>query len=211
MNAIQQAISKFLTDVKYPSDLTVRDIEKRRKELCETLKPQTINGHISHLRSMYTWGMKENIVKSNPFFKIKNLPEVERDYVRSLTSTEVKALLEASKGHYRMRWALYLYTGLRAENGNDITLDNIDMEKRIIHFPATMMKNSKAMDLPIHDKLYEILEEYIEKEQPEHFLFPRRSLVAIRLKLKTDLKTAGINQDGITLHALRHTFASSLL
>jgi integrase/recombinase XerD len=160
---------------------------------------------------MYTWGMEENIVKTNPFFKIKNLPEVERDYVRSLTSTEVKALLEASKGHYRVRWALYLYTGLRADNGNEITLDNIDMDRRIIHFPATMMKNSKAIDLPIHDKLYEILEEYIREEQPAHFLFPRRSLVAIRLKLKTDLKTAGIDQDGITLHALRHTFASSLL
>jgi site-specific recombinase XerD len=117
-------VERILGDrYKYPSDVTTRDIEKVSKGLKGDIKPQSINNYISRLRSMYTWGMEENIVKTNPFFKIKNLAEEERAYVRSLTTTEVKALLEASEGHYRVRWALYLYTGLRADNGNEITLE----------------------------------------------------------------------------------------
>lgn len=212
IKALGQAAKRIFDDrFEYPADVTVRDIKKIRQELKKEVKPQTINNYISQLRSMFSWGMDYNFVKSNPFLKIENLTESEKNFRRDLDATEIKALLSASQGHYRVRWALYLYTGLRAENGNDISMDNIDMKNRVIRFPENMAKGKEIIEIPINDNFYEILKEYLETEKPKGDLFPRRSLTAIRLKLKSDLKKAGVDPEGVDLHALRHTFASSLL
>ena len=67
-------------------------------------------------------------------------------------------MLAVSEGLNHLRWALYIYTGLRWNNIQNLTWSQI--EGYFIRFPASVMKSTRLLSLPICTRLQEILANY---------------------------------------------------
>jgi len=192
-----------------PSAVTINDIEAARERLTKNVKGQTINCYCHLLSGFWKWAIKRDMIKGkNPFALLDDLPADEVKQRRDLTADEIVRLLDTAEGENRVRWAVYLYTGLRAENCASLSWGMIN--NNIIIIPAKLMKNNSEMIIPVAPQCHEILNEWRASSKGK-MVFSDMSLVSIRKRLAKDCERAGIDTDGVDLHALRHTFATTLM
>ena len=104
-----------------------------------------------------------------------------------------------------------LHTGMRKREILDLTKDNVDFKKGLIHVIHT--KNWEIRDIPMNETLTKILEEVIDKspeDSPYVFANPKTG------KPYTDIKTGfpkaveKIGIKGFRFHDLRHTWCSRM-
>lgn len=92
-------------------------------------------------------------------------------------------------------------------------MEDVDLKDKVIH---VIGKGQKYRKIPISNKLYTILIEYLDnRKSSSNYFFVTRvtakvSNQYINLCLKEAVKKAEINKD-ISCHSLRHSFASNLL
>ncbi len=192
-------------------DITFDIISKFAEEMkSKGNKKQTINQKINRLSVVFDYAVERGYISSNPCNHFVRMKSDDINLRRDLKPEEIQALLVVAEGEYRCRWAIHVYTGLRATNVAEICWSWIDFNNNTIKVPAEQYKTRKDVTIPLHPKLKHILREY-RKENDSDPVFPKKSLNAIRNMLRNHCKKAGINTNGVDLHALRHTFASSLL
>ena len=99
--------------------------------------------------------MNKNIAALLEPVKVK---QKERDF---LTEDEFEALADAIK-HPVVKTVVQtlFYTGGRISEITSLKLDEVDLKERVIHIIEG--KGGKDRDIPINDKLYKILQNYIE-------------------------------------------------
>ncbi len=103
--------------------------------------------------------------------------------------------------------------GLRISELLNLKLNDIDFERRVITIIGA--KGKKDRIVMLSEKLIPILKQYLLKYQPTKFLFEnpnggKYSATSIRSFYKRSLIKAGI-QKKVTIHTLRHSFATHLL
>lgn len=123
--------------------------------------------------------------------------------------------------------ALLLLTGLRSAEAREVTVGDIFGQRGAYRIRVTG-KGDKQRTIPIEDSLYDLLEAYLREREAR---FPRwRRTAAAPLLVSTDnvaltvsqlrylvsssLRQAGLGgtvQRGALVHALRHTFATTLV
>ncbi|MEF2115224.1 MULTISPECIES: tyrosine-type recombinase/integrase [Clostridium] len=95
----------------------------------------------------------------------------------------------------------------------NLKMEDVDLKDKVIH---VIGKGQKYRKIPISNKLYTILIEYLDnRKSSSNYFFVTRvtakvSNQYINLCLKEAVKKAEINKD-ISCHSLRHSFASNLL
>ncbi|MBU3101788.1 tyrosine-type recombinase/integrase [Clostridium sp. DSM 17811] len=103
--------------------------------------------------------------------------------------------------------------GLRISELTNLKMEDVDLKDKVIH---VIGKGQKYRKIPISNKLYTILIEYLDnRKSSSNYFFVTRvtakvSNQYINLCLKEAVKKAEINKD-ISCHSLRHSFASNLL
>jgi integrase len=184
--------------------ITQNAIDKYILERGKEVIRSTLNKDIRNLRAFIRWCRDNRYV--NGEIKIRELKEDEKP-VKSLSNTQIKKLLSASKRHktLRMRILLALGTGLRLGDIDSIMVSDVDFEKNSV--TTRSKKTRKSMgSRPVPIPIMAELKKYVsgldaKQENIFNDNFSRHIWTKIRKKLGLgDLK----------FHDLRKTFGSVL-
>jgi site-specific recombinase XerD len=194
-----------------PDKLGIEDIREYRLHLIgRGLKATSINPIVGALRFFYgiTLGQKE-IVEQIPFARKEDtLPAV-------LSQDEVVRLLKG-EANLKMRTALTtIYAaGLRVSEVVALTVEDIDSTRMVIHIRQA--KGRKDRYVMLSEQLLAILRDYWKRQRPPHWLFPgpddSRPVTtrSVQRACRTAAQSAGLHKN-VTVHTLRHSFATHLL
>lgn len=165
------------------------------------------------LYEMFKKATKLRYCPFNPIDTIE-IKKHKKQHGKALTRSQETALVNACQTNYRgLAFLICLYCGLRRGELLAINYEDIDLEKRTIAINK-QFQNGKIVPpkteasirlVPILD----VLLPYIEKLDLTKTgrLFPITE-TTIREHFQQALKVAGLDGQGITLHSLRHTFAT---
>jgi site-specific recombinase XerD len=182
----------------------------------------TVNRKIDTLRTFFRFAVEQEYLDKNPMEKIKS-PKPDKTIPVYLHEEELQRLLrlpELKKGPYwrRDKAILYLlaYTGLRRSELLALTWGDVRFDESAIR---VMGKGGQERLVPLNQVLSEVLWGYLQAQLPVH---PRKGLFfnqwgrplnrsTLQYLFKRYVKMAGLDVERISLHKLRHTFATLLL
>jgi site-specific recombinase XerD len=191
-----------------PENLTPEELEKYLAEKVQG-KISSFKHLIHGLRYYYrALGIKKKRFHLPVIKKGRPLPEV-------LNAEECKRLFRAPSGRRdRVILSLIYSAGLRSCELRALRLQDIDSGRMLIHIRQS--KNHKDRYVPLSEKILTGLRMYYKEELPEDYLFPGGkegcplSSTTLAKIMRKAVETAGIRKR-ITLHGLRHTYATHLL
>lgn len=167
------AFLKFCVDagLVYPDDVRAQHIEFHMGVLLKkhSLKPSTVNRHLSALRSFWEWMQHEEITLKDPAARAyclkqpkrlpKYLPIPQQDRLFSALSQDHSTV---GVRDYAIHATLGL-GGLRCSELSNLRLANLDLESGVIH---VIGKGDKERLVPIVDLLAAILSRYLIDARP---------------------------------------------
>ena len=141
-------------------------------------------------------------------------PRREKTLPNVLSKEEVKAILEAPKNlKHRAMLALIYSCGLRRGELLKLTKESIDSKRMVVIIRQA--KGKKDRIVPLSSKILILLRDYYKSYRPKEYLFEgqdggKYSEKSLENVLKQALSKVGIEKP-VTLHWLRHSFATHLL
>lgn len=195
-----------------PSDLDIEQIEeyllsvkKKNTGASESFFKHTVYG----LRFLFrVEGRDDRAIKLPSIKRDNKLPVV-------LARTEMKALLKVPDLlKHRVLIGLLYGCGLRCREARTLLIKDVDFERNLIH--VRQSKGRKDRYVPIGINLSRGLKKYLEAEHPYKWLFNGKdhregfSQKGVQWVVREATKKSGI-QKQVTVHTLRHTYATHLL
>lgn len=187
------------------------------------LEVNTVNRHISSLKSFFNYLVDESIIKVSPMEEVSSLKKTKK-LPKYLSISEVNKLLNIplnSEFDYRNKAMLELMyaTGLRVSELVSIEYSNIDFENSIIRING---KGKKERIIPLGEVASYYLKVYLSDYRSK--LLKRNTYNQVFLNnhgkpitrqgfnyiLENIRELTGIEKE-ITPHVLRHSFATHLL
>jgi site-specific recombinase XerD len=195
-----------------PQDLTTDEIYAFLVYLKEDrgLSRSTMRIAVSGIRYFYQHILKRSsIIDDVPYPKQeKYLPEI-------LSGKEVKRLFVLTDNIKHKALLMLAYSaGLR--RSEIIGLRLVDIDRKNMQLNIRKGKGNKARKAILSNYLLRVLEQYYRAYRPEQYLFNGRkkqepiSEGAVNWAFRQAIKRTGIKKD-LSLHNLRHSFASHLL
>ena len=146
--------------------------------------------------------------------KLIHRPRREKVLPNVLSKEEVKAILDAPYNlKHRAMLAMIYSCGLR--RGELLSLTKFDIDSKRMVVIIRMAKGKKDRIVPLSPKILDLLRDYYKSYQPKEFLFEgqgggKYSEKSLENVFKQSLFKAR-NQKPVTLHWLRHSYATHLL
>jgi integrase/recombinase XerD len=140
--------------------------------------------------------------------KTNKLPSV-------FNATEVKALLKACiLLKHRLLLGLCYGCGLRCAEVRNLRIGDIDLERRLLQ--VRQGKGNKDRIVPLGHLLQRGIKTYIDTQRPQLFLFEGNDGQAFSQRgaqwvMSQALKKTSIVKEEVSLHTLRHSYATHLL
>ena len=146
-----------------------------------------------------------------------SLPSIERPnkLPSVLNASEVKALIKCcTLLKHRLLLSLCYGCGLRCAEVRNLRIGDVDTERKMLH--VRQGKGGKDRVLPLGDLLCRGIRSYLQAERPQIFLFGGNNGDALSQRgtqwvMSQALKKTGIVKEDVSLHTLRHTYATHLL
>lgn len=146
-----------------------------------------------------------------------SLPSIERTnkLPSVLNASEVRALIKScTLLKHRLLLSLCYGCGLRCAEVRNLRIGDVDTERKMLH--VRQGKGGKDRVLPLGDLLCRGIESYLLAEGPQTFLFAGNNGDALSQRgtqwiMSQALKKTGIVKEDVSLHTLRHTYATHLL
>lgn len=174
------------------------------------------------LRGILQEAYYDEVIPKNNADLLRPLKPI-KPIIKPFASHEVKALLQESKGWFRVYLALSFYTGLRTGEAFALHVSDIDLKHNIIRISKTRGKHgettpktaSSFRDVPIFDTLKPILMEHLRKVDTKHVFInnqgnPFNCSKNITLRhFHPLLERLGYEKRRI--YETRHTFATNML
>jgi len=140
-------------------------------------------------------------------------PRRSRALPKVLSKEEVQRVLNATKNtkHKLLLWIIYS-CGLRRSEITSIKMTDLDRDRSVLHIKEGKGRVDRIV--PVSNKVWEKLDEYIEGYHPGKYLFEgqsggRYSAESVYRVFKQALQAAGIRKD-VGVHSLRHSYATHL-
>ncbi|GIU69741.1 MAG: tyrosine recombinase XerC [Candidatus Woesearchaeota archaeon] len=195
------------------NNFSLKDAYHFQSVLSDTLSHSSVNSYCRYLSSCFQFLLENNFVSENPFSQIKPLKEAKKIF-KVLSEEEIEKILEVNKKNKEdiLIFSLLTFAGLRRDELVNIKISDIEGNKIKIRG-----KGNKERYVFMNKSTYEKFLDYIKIRKPvsEYLFFsPQRgkyTTEAIRLKVKSLCKNAGVDNSKITPHTLRRTFATRLL
>lgn len=216
----QESIEKF---IKYNGDIDITDIEvgniiKYRNHLLkeEELSNASINHYLRDLRTYINYAYNNGYTTR----KIKvELVKGQENIKEVFTDEELEKLLRkpTNKNDFA-EWRMYtiicyvLATGNRADTIVNITLSDVDLNRRIMRIATA--KNKRVSEIGLDKSITSLLRKYIKDWRSDatlsEYLFcnisgDKLTTNALRQSFSKYCHERGV--DKTSIHALRHTFA----
>lgn len=177
-----------------------------KKNLSSSYQNQIVNAI-----KLYFKIVKEKAIEVDKIHR----PRREKVLPNVLSKEEVKQILSAPTNlKHKTMLSLIYSCGLRCGELLALKPHHIDSKRNIV-----LLKNSKGKKdriVPLSPKILELLREYYKMYQPTNYLFEGQTAGSpydarsLQLVLKQALQKKGI-QKPVTLHWLRHSYATHLL
>lgn len=148
-------------------------------------------------------------------FTIEEIKELQANINNTYSQLSFKHR-EVKQEQLKLIFALYYACGLRRKEGYNLTVNDIDFDKKIIF--VKQGKNYKDRIVPMNNSVYKALEHYIYNfrnlQKPPHkrlFLSTTSTLNNSLQDLQKATPNEAIQRKRLTLHILRHSIATHLL
>jgi len=187
-------------------------------------RPRTTARLLSSVRRFYQYLLREGCLVSDPSAQI-DAPKLGRPLPKSLTESEVEALLDAPDVSQllglrdRTMLELLYACGLRVSELIDLPVAQINLRQGVLRVVG---KGDKERLVPLGEEAVDWLEKYLRQARPALlagrmsdtlFVTQRGSAMtrqAFWYLIKRYARQAGI-KSGLSPHGLRHAFATHLL
>ncbi len=218
----------FLTKyhkVKEPDEITLKMLEGFLKsERNKNISDKTQARIITSLKSFHTFLELEKLTLDN-ISKTLSAPKLSKKLPKVLSISDIQTLLESVDtnkkfGLRNMALLELIYgSGLRVSELVNLKMSDLHLMQKYV---LVLGKGNKERIVPISDMAVVAIREYITKERESllkgdnRYLFINNigsniSRVGFFKTLKSLAKNAGLNEDDISPHTLRHSFATHLL
>jgi site-specific recombinase XerD len=171
----------------------------------------TVNRFRSFMSSCYTFGMKRNLVQSNPFTRVSRWPE-NAPRTRFLSDSEKERLVRVLKGdpveHHEWEFRLALETGMRRGEQFHAKWADVHVDESFMD----VFGKTRERHVRLNKDAKEALEKLRAITGEKEFIIPDANGGAVRDTRKwfrAALREANIRN--FRWHDLRHTFASDRL
>lgn len=190
----------------------------------------TIQGTLSTLSGCLGHAKRRGLIPANPVSDLlrDERPTVGGDEKRVLDEAEIAAVLEKATDTFRPLIAVLIFGGLRHGEALGLRWQDVDFEQGFLHVRfqlspqrelAELKTKSGRRDVVLIPQLARTLKEHrlaSRFSQPADFLFAApdgrgRDQRSAGRGIERTLKRAGLEGQGISAHAFRHTFASLLI
>ena len=181
-------------------------------------KPSSVARKASALRGFYKFLMLEKIITVNPTANLE-LPKRNRALPKFLTVEEIELLISSAgdvRNSLRLRAMIELLyaSGLRVSELCELPMSGILGNKLLIHG-----KGAKERLVPMHDAAIHALNKWLDTRGDinSKYVFPSNGKTGHITRdgffkiLKRCAILSGIEQNRVSPHVLRHSFASHLL
>lgn len=171
-------------------------------------KDTTIDRYISALSKMYNLAIDDDIQLKNPCAKVKKLGLYNQNNFKSWNREEIQAILGVAPMWLRDMIDCALITALRRANIRLLNRNWIDLDKKQITVPREHSKSKKPIELPIGNKLIDIIQRNLKGNNTEYVFINRsrrtpHSEDKMANTLKQCCELAGVEYYG--WHGFRHT------
>lgn len=171
--------------------------------------PEYINQVINSIKFYFekVIGNEKAVYKIDRPRKPVNLPKV-------MSEAEVMGIIKVTKNLKHKCILMLIYSaGLRRSELINLRINDLDIERSMIRIEHG--KGNKSRYTLLSKKVYDMLLKYIHRYQPREYLFEgqygsRYSAGSIQKIFHRALNNAGIERY-LTVHSLRHSFATHLL
>ncbi len=199
------------------SEITYLDLEtyRNRRKATPTKRggtraDATVNREIATFKHMLNKAVEWGLLETSPFTRGKRLLFRENNHrLRFLSEMEVEALLKVCPPHLKPIVEAAIHTGMR--RGEILSLGWEQIRNGLIYLTET--KSGKARQIPINDRLGQLLRELRQKNQlKSQYVFcgpDGKRLFWVTRSFNTACRKAGL--ENFRFHDLRHTFASHLV
>lgn len=196
---------------KNPLEVTNEDVKDYLFYLAETkdTSASTLNIAINALKFYYGEMLKRDFV-----YEIKR-PKKDKKLPVVLSQEEVSRILSSVDNLKHKAILMLAYSaGLRVSEAVNLKVDDIDQQRRLIHVRAA--KGRKDRYTILSEVAFEILRKYREEYGPEEWLFPgahpkKHITTRTAQAIFEQAREAAEIQKEVTIHSLRHAFATHLL
>jgi integrase/recombinase XerD len=179
------------------------------------LHKNTINKYHSRLRTVLLKALAEGIVTKQPYANFKLVTQkTDREFLsqEDLTKVVIKDLSHnKSLDKVRDLFVFSCYTGLRFQDAQNLTLDNLTIYNKKAFLRFTQEKTGRAIDIPLLPAAKKIIDKY--KNEPErkilNKLLPKISNQKVNSYLKVISDLVDLKKT-LTHHMARHTFATTI-
>lgn len=219
LNYLERYFTDKLNGPVYLDDITFHDLD----DFIYTMgtergwNPNSVKKCHYTLRSFFSYCHRKELIAKDISGNMEPVTGIrkERTY---LTWDEIHQLIDAID-HQVIKTIVTTmsFTGMRISECLNLTLDDIDLEKKVVHVKNTKSKVDRSV--PLHESLIPILAEYRDMIRPpdlttDRFFALKKSgavsIVYVNQTLAEACKNLGWKTK-ITSHILRHSFASNLV
>ncbi len=218
-------LQKFIIFIKSKdiNDLNQVDTSHLRKYVVHIKESRNLSNvslysKIAMLKSYFNFLEEENAVESNPSRKIK-FPKKEKPLPKVVSEEDFEKIISCikysprrcRKNFIRDSLVFYMlyYCGLRRCELLNLNWDDISLGKDLIYLRSS--KNKKGRIIPIHPKVKEYLDLYLEQRLPMDNraliigeMGKRLTITAFTITINRYLRISGVKEKGYTAHSLRH-------
>jgi len=197
---------------KLPQNITEKEVNRYLASIARNAKTPSLSDfkfYVHGLRYCYRLlGMNDKALKLPSIHEPQKLPVV-------LNRQECIALFKAPELlKHRVQLSLIYSAGLRAGEASRLKIADIDSGRMMIHIRQS--KFNKDRYVPLSPRILEGLRKYYYACQPVEYLFNGNSagsplsIKGMQWALREAVKKCKL-QKGISLHTLRHSYATHLL
>jgi integrase len=190
----------------------------------------TIHGALSTLSACMGRAKRRNMIPANPVRELERgeRPKVGGDEKRVLSEAEITAVLANATEGFQPLLATMIFAGLRMGEALALTWKDIDQKAGVIHVRKQLDRGRQLVDLKtgaarrdviLVPQLAKTLLAYKMaslRKQPSDFVFNApdgrgRDHRSTARGIERSFNRAGLAEEGLSAHNLRHTFASLLI
>lgn len=217
--ALRQRVLPVLGPYKL-SELRITDVQDfADRLLAEGMDPSTLRNTVMPLRAIYRRHVSRGDVAVNPTTRLE-LPAVRSKAPQIPSVTEAEALIAALPKSDRALWATAAYAGLRQGELRGLLWEHVDLATGVIRVERSWDTKDGAIEpksragrrkVPILAALRDVLVEHRMDRGGEGLVFGRsaaKPFTPTFVQKRADDAWNDAGLDRITLHDLRHAYAS---
>jgi site-specific recombinase XerD len=185
-------------------------------------KSSSLNRRIDTFRSFFRFALEQGYLSVDPMEKIRS-PKADKKLPVYLHENEVRLLLAMPERRKWRTWGrdkailhLLALTGMRRSELLGLTWEDVRFDEKSVR---VMGKGQKERTVPMNEVLVGVLWEFLQSQLPvspsDHLFHSRTGRPLSRSSLhdlfKRYVRAAGLDASRVSLHTIRHSFATMLL